>query len=106
MLPSSSVELVIEVVYAEAHRGIARVYRLVAPASIEDALLRAAADEAFAGIDLFNVPVGVFGKVATRAETLRDGDRVEIYRPLAADPKVARRNRARSERYRTGRGAP
>nr|WP_217344599.1 RnfH family protein [Noviherbaspirillum sp. L7-7A]MBV0878762.1 RnfH family protein [Noviherbaspirillum sp. L7-7A] len=39
-------------------------------------------------------PVGIFGKKKTPDTVLRDGDRVEIYRPLVADPKDARRRRA------------
>ncbi len=39
--------------------------------------------------------VGVFGKRVTLDTPLRDGDRVEIYRPLIADPKAARRERAK-----------
>lgn len=39
-------------------------------------------------------PIGVWGKAVTPAMRLRDGDRVEIYRPLASDPKQARRERA------------
>ena len=39
--------------------------------------------------------VGVFGKQVAPDTVLRDGDRVEIYRPLIADPKEARRTRAR-----------
>ncbi|MGB1110945.1 MAG: RnfH family protein [Gammaproteobacteria bacterium] len=38
--------------------------------------------------------VGVFGKAKKLTETLRDGDRVEIYRPLKADPKEVRRRLA------------
>jgi len=38
--------------------------------------------------------MGVFGKVVPPDTPLKDGDRVEIYRPLIADPKVARRKRA------------
>ena len=38
--------------------------------------------------------LGVFGKPVTAATALEDGDRLEIYRPLAADPKEARRRRA------------
>jgi hypothetical protein len=38
--------------------------------------------------------VGIFGKVARRDVKLRDGDRIEIYRPLQEEPKLARRNRA------------
>jgi uncharacterized protein len=39
--------------------------------------------------------VGVFGKVVAPGTPLREGDRVEIYRPLIADPKAARRERAK-----------
>ena len=39
-------------------------------------------------------PVGIFGKKKAPETVLRDGDRVEIYRPLVADPKDARRRRA------------
>ncbi|MFS0753977.1 RnfH family protein [Noviherbaspirillum sp. 1P10PC] len=39
-------------------------------------------------------PVGIFGKKKAPDTVLRDGDRVEIYRPLVADPKDARRRRA------------
>lgn len=41
-----------------------------------------------------DAPVGIWGKVQARDKPLRDGDRVEIYRPLVADPKTARRKRA------------
>jgi putative ubiquitin-RnfH superfamily antitoxin RatB of RatAB toxin-antitoxin module len=37
--------------------------------------------------------VGIFGKVVQRDQPLQDGDRIEIYRPLAEEPKLARRNR-------------
>jgi putative ubiquitin-RnfH superfamily antitoxin RatB of RatAB toxin-antitoxin module len=40
--------------------------------------------------------VGIYGKLKTLDTVLRDGDRVEIYRPLIADPKVTRRRRAES----------
>ena len=38
--------------------------------------------------------IGVWGKVQPRTRLLRDGDRVEVYRPLEAEPKTARRKRA------------
>jgi uncharacterized protein len=38
--------------------------------------------------------IGIFGKLCTEATLLQDGDRIEIYRPLRADPKEARRSRA------------
>ncbi len=44
-------------------------------------------------------PLGIFGKVIREPDThpLRDGDRVEVYRPLAIDPKAARLERAKRQ---------
>jgi putative ubiquitin-RnfH superfamily antitoxin RatB of RatAB toxin-antitoxin module len=47
-----------------------------------------------AEIDLAINQVGIFGKAAKLDQALADGDRVEIYRPLIADPKEARKRRA------------
>jgi hypothetical protein len=91
------VDIGVEVAYAEPHRAI-EAYRLAAPATVDDALRRAAADPGFAGIDIAGSAVGIFGTVADKGQTLADGDRVEIYRPLTADPKSARRARAREAR--------
>jgi putative ubiquitin-RnfH superfamily antitoxin RatB of RatAB toxin-antitoxin module len=88
----------IEVTYAEPHRAIVKAYRLGASATIDDALRLAAADPEFAGIDFAASAVGIFGRVSALSQALTDGDRVEIYRPLAADPKSARRARAREAR--------
>ncbi len=48
----------------------------------------------FPEIDLENAKFGIFGKLATANAQLHAGDRVEIYRPLIADPKEARKKRA------------
>jgi uncharacterized protein len=88
----------IEVTYTEPHRAIVKAYRLGAPATIGDALRLAAADPEFAGIDFAGSAVGIFGRVSALSQSLADGDRVEIYRPLTADPKTARRARAREAR--------
>ncbi|WP_089726745.1 RnfH family protein [Candidatus Thiosymbion oneisti] len=48
----------------------------------------------FPEIDLRVNRVGVFGKLAKLDQALAPGDRVEIYRPLIADPKVVRKQRA------------
>jgi putative ubiquitin-RnfH superfamily antitoxin RatB of RatAB toxin-antitoxin module len=89
----------VEVCYASPGAAIIRTYRLPQPACLADALAAAAADPAFAGIDLGGA-VGVFGRVAIRSTPLAEGDRVEVYRPLAADPKSARRARARQSNKR------
>ncbi|MFC5461000.1 RnfH family protein [Massilia niabensis] len=49
---------------------------------------------AFPDINLVTQPVGIFAKKKTLDTTLRDRDRIEIYRPLVADPKDSRRRRA------------
>ena len=47
------------------------------------------------GADMARATVGIFGKRVTRETVLTAGDRVEIYRPLTADPKALRRQRKR-----------
>ncbi|MBL8518351.1 MAG: RnfH family protein [Betaproteobacteria bacterium] len=59
----------------------------------EDATLAVALTRSGWRVDA-DAAVGVWGKVQPRDRVLRDGDRVEIYRPLVADPKTARRKRA------------
>jgi putative ubiquitin-RnfH superfamily antitoxin RatB of RatAB toxin-antitoxin module len=88
-------ELCVEVIHADATRQIARTYRLTAPATVATALERAAAAGDFPGVDLAHAPVGVWGVAVGADHRLRGGERIEIYRPLAVDPKLARRERAR-----------
>lgn len=56
-------------------------------------------DQIFPEIDVDNIDMGVFGKVikVPAEHVLREGDRVELYRPLKIDPKQARANRARKK---------
>jgi putative ubiquitin-RnfH superfamily antitoxin RatB of RatAB toxin-antitoxin module len=99
-VPDESAEIRIEIVYAEPFRARRKILCMRAPASVADALRAAASDPDFAGIDLKHAPVGVFGLAARPEQNLKDGDRVEIYRPLAVDPKAARRARAEQARRR------
>jgi len=93
-------EISVQVSYAEPQRALVKTYRLAAPASVEDALRVARSDPDFAGVDLEHSAVGVFGRVIALTHLLSEGDRVEIYRPLAADPKSARRDRVKEARKR------
>ena len=88
----------IEVAYARPQGAIQRTYELPAAATVGDALRAAGADPAFVGVDLEGAPIGVFGVPARREQPLYPGDRVEIYRPLALDPKAARRARVQQAR--------
>ena len=87
-------DLSIEIVYAHPQSSISKSLRLRQGSTITDALAEAASDADLSGVDLANGPVGIFGKVARRDQTLKDGDRIEIYRPLLEEPKLARRKRA------------
>ncbi len=61
-----------------------------------DAVIRSRIVEIFPQIDPDSDPMGIFGKSIRdpKSEVLKEGQRVEIYRPLLIDPKVARANRA------------
>jgi putative ubiquitin-RnfH superfamily antitoxin RatB of RatAB toxin-antitoxin module len=88
----------IEIVYAEPQRAIEKSFRLAAGSRVADALRLAALDADFAGVDLWNSALGIFGRAIRADHALQDGDRIEIYRPLTADPKIARRARVRQAR--------
>ncbi|MGB5339060.1 MAG: RnfH family protein [Gammaproteobacteria bacterium] len=62
--------------------------------TLEEAIRSSGMLERFPDIDLDRNKVGVFGKLAKLTDTLQAGDRVEIYRPLIADPKQVRKQRA------------
>ncbi len=70
---------------------------LPASATVADALRASALASRYPGVAWADVPVGVWSRPCTRATRLRDGDRVEIYRPLVVDPKEARRLRHSSQ---------
>ncbi|WP_253436159.1 RnfH family protein [Pseudomonas migulae] len=92
------VEAVIEfeVVYAAVHRQVLLCETVPAGTTVRMALLKSRVAEAFPELDLADCPVGIFGKVVADPDTrqVQAGDRIEIYRPLLADPKEVRRLRA------------
>jgi putative ubiquitin-RnfH superfamily antitoxin RatB of RatAB toxin-antitoxin module len=94
----SDAPLEIEIVYAEPQRVILKTLRLPPGSRVADALRLAALDPDFTGVDLANSALGIFGRLTRTDHALQEGDRIEIYRPLAADPKVSRRARAQQAR--------
>jgi putative ubiquitin-RnfH superfamily antitoxin RatB of RatAB toxin-antitoxin module len=95
----------VEVAYAEPARVIIKVLRLAPGSCAADALRLAAGDADFAGVDLTTATIGIYGKVIRADHVLQEGDRIEIYRPLAADPKSARRARVQAARTRSSRAS-
>ena len=78
---------------------------LAGGATVADAIAAARLAERFPGVDFSAMRAGVWSKEVGDSTPLREGDRVELYRPLAADPKAMRRSRAKvkpSSRSRSG----
>ena len=88
----------VEVVYALPEAVDAVSVSLPAGASLRDAVVASGLLERYAGIRLEKQAFGIFGRRAVLETRLTEGDRVEIYRALALDPKEARRRRAAKKR--------
>jgi putative ubiquitin-RnfH superfamily antitoxin RatB of RatAB toxin-antitoxin module len=87
-------QMTVEVAYALPERQV--IFELVVDrgTTLEQAIKLSGIFEQFTEIDLDKNRVGVFGKLAQLSDVLQPGDRVEIYRPLIADPKEVRKQRA------------
>jgi putative ubiquitin-RnfH superfamily antitoxin RatB of RatAB toxin-antitoxin module len=90
----SAEKISVEVAYALPQRQVILSLDVAADASIEQVIRASGILRQFPEIDLAQNKVGVFGKLGKLTDTLHPGDRVEIYRPLIADPKEVRRKRA------------
>ena len=84
----------IEVAYATPEQQIIIPLALPDQATVETAIINSGVLQRFPEIDLQQNAVGIFGKTCALNQTLRAGDRIEIYRPLLIDPKEARKKRA------------
>lgn len=92
-------KLVVQVCYALPEDAFVETLTIVAGMTIANALAASGLDGRHPGllqaIARGDTRVGIFGKVKTPDTVLRDGDRIEVYRPLQADPKESRRRRAK-----------
>lgn len=84
----------IEVVYALPHEQTLLTVEVPQGATLGEAIKLSGILEKHTDIDLANCKFGIFGKLSKADVVLREKDRVEIYRPLIADPKEVRRKRA------------
>jgi hypothetical protein len=86
------------VAYATRERQQLWTVEIAEPATLADviAAARAAANQPEVPWD--SAAVGVFGEPRSRTDAARDGDRIELYRPLQADPRERRREGVRKER--------
>ena len=84
----------VEVAYARADAQVIVPLELEEGATVEQAIEASGLLARFPEIELGKNKLGIFGKVTKPANALKEGDRVEIYRPLIADPKAVRKERA------------
>ena len=94
MADASAPMIEVEIIYALPHDAFARTLRVPVGFTIAQALAQSGILERYSEIDAASVALGVFGKRAEPTTVLREFDRIEIYRPLIADPKQSRRARA------------
>ncbi len=86
--------ITVEVAFGLPSEQVILPVELPAGATVRDAIEQSGILERFPEIDLAVNKVGIWDKVTTLDHEVADGDRVEIYRPLLADPKEVRRLRA------------
>lgn len=91
---ADSERIQVGVAYALPDEQVIMELCVVPGATAEEAIRESGILKRFREIDLAKNNVGVFGKRVNLDTVLKDGDRVEIYRPLIADPKESRRTRA------------
>ncbi|MFM2035149.1 MAG: hypothetical protein RL459_414 [Pseudomonadota bacterium] len=77
----------------ESRQVIELALPLKSGTTVAEALSRSEVIELLVNTDPTSLEVGVWGRRVERQQVLQDGDRLEIYRPLKVDPKVARRER-------------
>lgn len=87
--------ITVEIAYALPDKQIILSLQVETGCSIETVIEKSGILEEFPDIDLMHQKVGVFSKIKKLSDPVKEGDRIEIYRPLLIDPKEARRKRAK-----------
>ncbi|BBB23103.1 conserved hypothetical protein [Abyssogena phaseoliformis symbiont OG214] len=93
----------IEVAYALRDKQTLLELKVNEGTTLKQAIEASGMLDIYPQIDLIKDKTGIFGKIAKLDTILRDKDRVEIYRPLIADPKAVRKERAaQGKKMRSG----
>jgi uncharacterized protein len=90
--------ITVSVVYALPEAATEIEVRLPPHSTVADALEGSSIARRHPDVDFATCAVGIFGKRVARDSALADGDRIEVYRSLLADPKQSRRKRAQRPR--------
>ena len=94
--------MIVEVAYALADKQSLISLEVKEGTTLKEAIEASGILEIYNQIDLSKQQVGIFSKFASLDTVLREKDRVEIYRPLVADPKEVRKERAAQVKARRG----
>ncbi|NER61612.1 RnfH family protein [Pseudomonas sp. MAFF212428] len=86
--------LPVEVVYATPERQVMLAFEVPAGTVAGEALRLSGIAAQLPGVAVYECPLGIFGKAVVPEHVLQAGDRIELYRPLLADPKEVRKQRA------------
>ena len=87
-------EILIEVAYALPKKQLIIPIKVKPGTTAQEAIQLSGITKKFPEIDLSVNQIGIFGKLTQLDHVMRERDRIEIYRPLIADPKEIRRQRA------------
>lgn len=92
----------VEVAYAKPHEQKILSVQVEEGTSVLEAVRQSGIQSFFPEINLEAPKLGLFGKAVPKPadQSVRDGDRIEIYRPLIADPKEVRKRRAEQARQK------
>lgn len=92
---ATSVMLRVEAAYAMPDEQIIIRLELKEGSTVHDVLEQSELLQRYPEINATDSAIGIYGRVVPLDHPIRDGDRVEIYRPLTIDPKIERRSRSR-----------
>lgn len=94
---AETTQLQVEICYATPDLQIRRPVSVAAGATVQQAIMQSGLLRECTAIDLTVCRVGIYGKLKTLDTVLRAHDRIEIYRPLIADPMDSRRRRVQKK---------
>jgi len=94
MKESNSAQIMVELVYALPEEQTLLAFEIDEGATAEDVIKKSGILEQYPELDLTKNKIGLFSKLIKLDHLMREKDRIEIYRPLIADPKEIRKKRA------------
>lgn len=95
-------EIMVEVSYASTREQLIISIKVPEDINVKQAIEKSGIQKKFPEIDLGKNNVGIFGKQTTLGHSLKNKDRIEIYRPLIIDPKELRRKKAAEGKKKGG----